>query len=92
MRDLSLRLLLVMTLSLTSQGEMSSSRLVSPEDLSDRKLLLLFMLLPLVVVVKWLLGSLLLVVSWLLMVLFLTTELDLARLEAVNIILHIFCH
>ena len=66
MRDLSV-LLLGRTLSFTSQGEMSSSRLVSPEDL------LLFMML----LVKWLLVS-----GWLLMVLFLLTELDLARLEA----------
>ena len=50
--DLSF-LLLAMTLSFTSQGEMSSSRLVSP-DLSD----LLLMMLPLVV--KWLFVSLLL--------------------------------
>ena len=80
--DLSF-LLLAMALSLTSQGEMSSSRLVSP-DLSD----LLLMMLPLVVVVKWLFVSLLLlVVSWLLMVLLRTTdELDLARLEAASII------
>ena len=78
--DLSF-LLLAMALSLTSQGEMSSSRLVSP-DLSD----LLLMMLPLVV--KWLFVSLLLlVVSWLLMVLLRTTdELDLARLEAASII------
>ena len=74
-------LLLAMALSLTSQGEMSSSRLVSP-DLSD----LLLMMLPLVV--KWLFVSLLLLVlSWLLMVLLRTTdELDLARLEAASII------
>ena len=78
--DLSF-LLLAMALSLTSQGEMSSSRLVSP-DLSD----LLLMMLPLVV--KWLFVSLLLLVlSWLLMVLLRTTdELDLARLEAASII------
>ena len=78
--DLSF-LLLAMTLSFTSQGEMSSSRLVSP-DLSD----LLLMMLPLVV--KWLFVSLLLLVlSWLLMVLLRTTdELDLARLEAASII------
>ena len=80
--DLSF-LLLAMTLSFTSQGEISSSRLVSP-DLSD----LLLMMLPLVVVVKWLFVSLLLLVlSWLLMVLLRTTDvLDLARLEAASII------
>jgi hypothetical protein len=57
------------TLSFTSQGEMSSSSALVG-------LLLLMMLFPLLVV-KWLLGSLLIV-------LFLTTELDLAREEAVT--------